>query len=893
MNMINLKINGKKLTVPQGTTILDAARLNDIYIPTLCDDPRLEPYGGCRLCIVNIEGIPKAATACTTPVSEGMKIETSTPEIEQQRRTIVELLLSDHPNDCMVCERAGDCTLQELAYFYDLRTNRFEGEKRQYTKKDLNPFIEREMEKCILCSKCTRVCTQVQGVSAIDVAGRGFASFVSPPFKKDLNCEFCGQCVSVCPTGALVGKEGLGKGRHKGVREIDTICPYCGCGCGITLHVIRNEVVRVSSRMDTLNEGWLCVKGRFGYGFINSPDRLKTPLIKKDGVFVKASWDEALDHIADKLGAIKQQYGPDAIAGLASARCTNEENYLFQKFMRAAVGTNNIDHCARNCHSTTVAGLATVFGSGAMTNSIQEVENNDVIFVIGSNTKENHPIIALKMIKAKRKGAKIIIADPRRVPMVRHADIWMQHRPGTDVALLNAMTHVIIKEGLINRNFIDEQTEDYNEEFIRGLEEYTPEAAEKITGVPRDLIIKSARMYASSPRAGLYYAMGITQHACGTNNVFAVANLALITGNLGKENAGVNPLRGQNNVQGACDMGCLPGVYPGYQRVNIPSVQQKFEALWKVKLPDKEGLTAPDMLSAALQGSLKALYIMGENPVISDPDMAHTKKALKALDFLVVQDIFMTETAELADVVLPGAVFAEKIGTVTNTERRVQLMRAAVNPPGKAMRDSNIIINLSRKMGYNMPYHHTVEIFRELGQEWSALAGMSYARVGEGGLQWPCPTMDHPGAQFLFKGGFPRGKGRFTLVHYKPAVEGTDKDYPLVLTTGRQLFQYHTGSMTRRVKPINEISPECYVEINTDDAKALAIEDGSQVKVISRRGSISVKAVISKRTAKGVVFVPFHFREAAANSLTSSVSLDPVAKIPSFKVSAVRIEKIA
>jgi len=890
--MINLTINNKNVSVPRGTTILEAARKRGIYIPTLCDDPRLEPYGGCRLCLVRVKDVPRAVTACTTPVSEGMVVETTNDDLEQQRRTVVELLLSDHPNDCMVCERAGDCTLQELAYFYDLRLNRFEGERRQYTKKDLNPFIERDMEKCVLCGKCTRVCAQVQGVNAIEVAGRGFGSFVSPPFKKDLNCEFCGQCVSVCPTGALVGKEGLGKGRHKNVREIDTICPYCGCGCGITLHVNRNEVVRVSSRQETLNEGWLCVKGRFGYGFINSPDRLRTPLIKKDGKFEPATWDEALDLVAEKLGSIKQQYGADSIGGLASARCTNEENYLFQKFMRAAIGTNNVDHCARNCHSTTVAGLATVFGSGAMTNSIQEIENNDVIFIIGSNTKENHPIIALKMIKARRKGAKIIIADPRRVPMVRFADVWMRHRPGSDVALLNGMTHVIIKEGLINKKFIEEQTEGYSEEFIRGLDEYTPEAVEKITGVPRDLIIRSARMYAESPRAGLYYSMGITQHACGTNNVFAVANLALITGNLGKECAGVNPLRGQNNVQGACDMGCLPTVYPGYQRVNIPSVQQKFEALWKVKLSEKDGLMAPEMLDAALDGSLKALYIMGENPVISDPDTAHTMKALKALDFLVVQDIFMTETAELADVVLPGAAFAEKIGTVTNTERRVQLMRAAVIPPGKAMRDSNIIINLSRKMGYNMPYHHPVEIFRELGQEWSALAGMSYARVGEGGLQWPCPTMDHPGAQFLFKGGFPRGKGRFTLVSHKAAVEETDREYPLVLTTGRQLFQYHTGSMTRRVKSINAISPECYVEISPDDARALSVTDGSKVKVVSRRGAINVKAVVTRRASKGVVFIPFHFREAAANVLTSSKALDPVAKIPSFKVSAVRIEKI-
>jgi formate dehydrogenase alpha subunit len=539
-----------------------------------------------------------------------------------------------------------------------------------------------------------------------------------------------------------------------------------------------------------------------------------------------------------------------------------------------------------------VAGLATVFGSGAMTNSIAEIENNDVLFVIGSNTKENHPIIALRMIKAKRKGAKIIIADPRRVPLVRFADIWIQHKPGTDVALLNGMMHVILAENLINCDFVDSQTEGFDETYRKNLAEYTPEHTEKITGVPKELIIKAARLYANGKRAGIYYTMGITQHAHGTDNVFSIANLALITGNLGKEAAGVNPLRGQNNVQGSTDMGCVPNNYPGYQRVTIPAIREKFEALWKAKLSDKEGMTATEMIPAADKGVLKALYIMGENPAVSDPDSGHTVKALKKLDLLVVQDIFMTETAELAHVVLPGASFAEKVGTFTNTERRVQRVRRAINSPGHAMKDSLIIIELSKRMGYEMNYSHTVEIFREIGQAWPAMAGMSYARLEDGGLQWPCPTPDHPGTPYLFKGGFPRGKGRFTLVKYKPSVEQTDKDYPFILTTGRQLFQYHTGGMTRRVKAINTVSPESYIEINPDDAQTLAIREGSLVMVTSRRGSITVKAVVTKRPARGVVFIPFHFKEAAANVLTSSSSLDPIAKIPSFKVSAVKIEKV-
>jgi formate dehydrogenase alpha subunit len=538
-----------------------------------------------------------------------------------------------------------------------------------------------------------------------------------------------------------------------------------------------------------------------------------------------------------------------------------------------------------------VAGLATVFGSGAMTNSMAEIENNDVLFVIGSNTKENHPIVALKMIKAKRKGAKIIIADPRRVPLVRFADIWMQHKPGTDVPLLNGMMHVIVKEGLVKQDFIASMTEGFDEEFRKNLEQYTPEAVSVITGVPADVIVKAARLYGGSDKAGIYYTMGITQHAHGTENVFSIANLALMTGNLGKESAGVNPLRGQNNVQGSTDMGCIPNNYPGYQRVNIPAIREKFEALWNAKLSDKEGMTATEMLPAAEKGILKALYIMGENPVISDPDVAHTTKALKALDFLVVQDIFMTETAELAHVVLPATSFAEKVGTFTNTERRVQRVRRAVNSPGLAMKDSLIIMELSKRMGYDMPYNHTNEIFREIGQAWPAMAGMSYARLEDGGLQWPCPTPDHPGTQYLFKGGFPRGKGRFSLVKYKPSAELTDEDFPFLLTTGRQLFQYHTGSMTRRVKPIHAVSPEAYIEINPADAQRLAIEDGTRVKVSSRRGSILVKARVSKWPRAGVVFIPFHFKESAANVLTSSKSLDPLSKIPSFKVSAVQIEK--
>jgi formate dehydrogenase alpha subunit len=536
-----------------------------------------------------------------------------------------------------------------------------------------------------------------------------------------------------------------------------------------------------------------------------------------------------------------------------------------------------------------VAGLATVFGSGAMTNSIPEIENNDVIFVIGSNTTETHPIVGLRMKKAVRKGAKIIIADPRKINLVRFSEIWMQHKPGTDIALLNSIMHVILKENLINKKFISEWTEEFDK-FKKSLRDYSPEKAEKITGVPKSSIIKAARLYGKAKRPAIYYTMGITQHAHGTNNVFAIANMALMTGNLGRESVGVNPLRGQNNVQGATDMGCIPNQYPGYQRVDLINIKEKFETAWGVKLSDKAGLTATEMMIAADKSYLKALYIIGENPAISDPDINHTVKTLKKLDLMVVQDIFMTETAELADVVLPAACFAEKDGTFTNTERRLQRVKKAVVPPGIARDDSSIIIELSKRIGYEMNYNSVEEILEETGSVWPAVAGITYSRLETGGLQWPCPTRDHPGTPYLFKGGFPRGKASFIPVDYSPSKELPDKEYPFILTTGRQLFQYHTGTMTRKVPELNQVAPNAYIEINPEDAEKLGISNNELLKVSSRRGFIYINALLSNKPSRGVVFIPFHYKEAAANILTNT-ELDPICKIPELKVCAVRIEK--
>lgn len=535
-----------------------------------------------------------------------------------------------------------------------------------------------------------------------------------------------------------------------------------------------------------------------------------------------------------------------------------------------------------------MAGLATVFGSGAMTNSIPEIQNHDVIFVMGSNTTETHPIVGLKMKKAVRSGAELIVADPRKIDLVRFSCLWLQHKPGTDIALLNSMMHVIVKENLIDKKFIEERTEGF-EDYKKSLDKYTPSFGEKITGVPKKDIIKAAKLYGEAVKPGIYYTMGITQHKHGTENVFAIANLALMTGNLGRESTGVNPLRGQNNVQGATDMGCIPNFYPGYQKVDLEGVKQKFEMAWGTKLSKKIGLTATEMINSALKGNLKALYIMGENPVLSDPDIHHTIRALKKLDFLIVQDIFLTETAELADVILPAACFAEKDGTFTNTSRRVQRVRKAVEPPGEAREDSWIIMELARLLGYNMTYNYIGEVFHETGKLWPAVAGITYGRIEKEGLHWPCPTANHPGTPYLFKGGFPRGKASFTTVTYTPSDELPDDEYPFLLSTGRQLFQYHTGSMTRKIEAINKISPEAYIEIHPDDAKHLSVNTGESVKVSSRRGSINIKARISDRMSRGVVFIPFHFKEAAANMLTNTV-LDPISKIPELKVCAVKIE---
>jgi formate dehydrogenase alpha subunit len=895
MGKVNLTIDGRKVSVEDGATIFQAAKSIGIDIPHLCYMEGLPPTSACRLCLVEVEGAKTLVPSCSYPVSEGMVVRTNTERVQRARRVVLELLISDHPLDCMTCEKSGSCLLEKYAYELDVPSTRFVGEKHSYPIDPSNPFFERDYSKCILCGRCVTACQEFQYQGVIDFIYRGFRTKIGAEFDKPLGeteCVSCGNCVLVCPVGALTEKQRKRKGREWELERVRTTCPYCGCGCELTLHIKEDEIVKVTSDPEgTVNEGWLCVKGKFGFEFTHHPERLKTPLIKENGKFREASWDEALTLIADRFREFKEAYGPDSIAGLSSAKCTNEDNYLFQKFMRAVIGTNNVDHCARLCHASTVAGLARAFGSGAMTNSIEEIANADCILVTGSNTTENHPIIALRIKEAVMKnGATLIVADPRKIELVRFATLWLRQRPGTDVALFNAIMNVIISEELYDEEFVRSRTEGF-ELFRDFIGDYTPEVAQDITGVPASDIIEAARLYAKAQRSSIIYSMGITQHTTGTDNVLALANLAMLTGNVGRESTGVNPLRGQNNVQGACDLGALPNVFPGYQRVDDPEIRAKFESAWGVKLSENPGLTVVEMMHAAEEGKIKAMYIMGENPALSDPNLNRTRKALEKLEFLVVQDIFLTETAEYADVVLPATTAFEKEGTFTNTERRVQRVRKAVDPPGEAMPDWGIICEISKRMGYEMDYESPAQIMAEIASLTPIYGGIYYDRLEDGGLQWPCLDRSHPGTKFLHKGKFTRGSGKFHITPFRPADELPDDEYPLLLTTGRVLYHWHTRTMTSRVEGLNEIYPEGVVEISSEDAKKLGIEAGELVRVKSRRGEATAKAEITDRVSEGVVFMTFHFRESAANLLTND-ALDPIAKIPELKVCAVRVERI-
>ncbi len=899
---VSVTINGQSVTVPESSTVLQAARQAGHHVPTLCYDPKTKPFGGCRTCLVRVEGQARPVAACTRPVQADMVIRTDDATVREQVRDMVRLQLSDHPEHCTACAASGHMELHDLADELEVDgPGPFVGRMRQQPTEDTNPFIIRDFSACIACGKCIRICDEGRGVMAINWQSHGFELKVAAPFDDVLDCEFCGHCVDVCPTGAL--REQLAENLPAPDRTVETICGYCGVGCGMTVHLAGQQVVRITADADNpSNTGALCVKGKFGYDFNNHPDRLggeglklspsagervAQPLVRDGDGFRPVSWDEALDRVAEGLLAIKQQHGPTALAGLPSAKCTNEENYAFQKMLRAGLETNHIDHCTRLCHAASTKGLQMSFGTGAMTNATDDFPHADVVFAIGTNTIENHPVSALKLKAAVKNGTRLIVADPRAIEMTEWADIWLDLQPGTNAALLLGMLHVILEEGLTDPEFIAARTEGF-EQAAEAARPYTPEFASQITGVDADKIIAAARLYGKAGAAAIYNGMGITQHSAGTDNMLCLTNLALATGNVGKIGTGVNPLRGQNNVQGSCDMAGVPAELPGYQAILDPDVRRKYMGVWNAGIPDWIGKTLMEITDGALAGEIKGLYVLGENPVLSDPDVNKTTASLKNLDFLVVQDIFMTETAQLADVVLPGATFLEKDGTFTNTDRRVQRVRKAIDLPPGAMDDLQIIQAVSNRIGLPMNYSGPEDVWNEIRQVWSGVAGMSYERLDQSGLQWPCPDTDHPGTPFLYEETFPIGKGKFHPVTFIPPKELPDDDYPLMLTTGRWLLHYHTGSMTRRSKGIDAALPEGFVEIHPTDAAALGLEADQMVTVTSRRGAINVRALISPRSRPGVVFIPFHFAEAAANALTNTV-LDEQCKIPELKVCAVHI----
>lgn len=894
MEMINLTINGQPVQTFKGATVLEASRNAGINVPTLCHLADLTPEGACRVCVVEVQGARGLVTACTYPATEGMVVRTNSDVIQEARKTVVELLLASHPQECLTCQSNQHCELQTLASKLGVTDVPFKGEQRSFAIDDNNPFIIRDNNKCILCGRCVRVCQELQCCNTLDWTERGFNSKISPAFDDPIvessNCLFCGTCVAACPVGALTEKPMHGAGTPD--KKVKTTCPFCGVGCNYDLNVKDGKVIGVTSNMTSVVNGRLtCVKGRFGTDYVHSPERLTTPLIKKNGEFVEASWDEALKLVATKFKEIKDKYGPDALGAISSARCVNEDNFAMQKFMRAVIGTNNVDHCARVCHAPTVAGLAASFGSGAMTNSIGEVPDSKVIFLIGGNPTEAHPVIGAKMRQARRKGAKLIVADPRKIELAGKADVFMQLKPGTDIPLINGIMRIIIKEGWHDPEFIKSCTTGY-EAMAAVVEKYTPEYVESITGVPQHLVYEAAKIYATAERAAIFYTLGITEHICGTDNVMSLANLAMLTGNVGKPNAGVNPMRGQNNVQGSCDMGALPNVYSGYQKVTDAQAREKHEKAWGVKLPDQVGLMIPEMFDAAVDGKLKAMYVMGEDPVLTDGNAHHVSKGFKSLEFLVVQNIFMTESGKLADVILPAASFAEKDGSFTNCERRVQRVRKAIEPIGSSRPDWKIICDLANEMGYPMSYNHSGEIMDEMASLSPMFAGLSFERIDENGLQWPVPNKEHPGSKYLHKdGNFTCGLGIFKAIEHQPPAELPDAEYPLLLTTGRILYHYNITTAPYS-KHLTEFRPEERAQIHPEDAKRLGINDGDTITVSSRRGAVQAKAWVTDIVLPGGIWMSFHFPASPTNQVTVGCG-DKVTKTYEYKVCAVKVEKAA
>lgn len=895
---VTLSIDNQEVTVPKGTTILEAAKGLGVEIPTLCHLKELAPDGSCRMCVVEVEGGRRGGltTACTAHCQEDMVVATHSEKVADSRRFILDLLLSNHKLECFSCGKNGDCQLQQYALDYGIDATSFtEGKRMPCHQEDTsNPFFSYDPEKCIMCRRCARVCQLRQGRDVLSIANRGFETKMMPSYGQAFDqsiCESCGNCVSSCPTGALTAKD-MKEYRKWETQKIPTTCPHCGTGCQMNLLVKNNRLVGVEPLDGPANKNLLCVKGKFAsYKFVGSGDRLTEPLIKRNGIFEPASWEEALTLVSSKFNEIKAENGPDALAGFSCSRATNEDNYVFQKMVRAAFGTNNVDNCARVCHSASVHGLAQTLGSGAMTNPIADItEDVDMILLVGSNPEEAHPVIGAQIRQAIQRGTQVVIVDPRKINLVKDSALHLQVQAGTNVAFANGMMHVILKEGLADRHFIEERTEGFSD-LEKMVADYTPEKVAEICHIHPEDLIQAARMYAKAEKAPIIYCLGVTEHSTGTEGVMSMSNLAMLVGKVGKPGCGVNPLRGQNNVQGACDMGCMPYDFPGYQKVNNPEVIDKFEKAWHVPLNRNTGLTSTKVLPAATAGNVKGLYIFGEDPIVTDPDTGHVRQALESLDFLVVQELFMTETAAYADVVLPGISYAEKDGTFTNTERRVQRVRKAVEPRGQAREDYEIFCEVMTRMGYPCAYESAKEIMEEISAVTPSFGGINYERLEKESLQWPCRSLTDPGTPIMHVGSFARGKGLFKAIPYKQAQELPDEEYPYLMSTGRMLYHYNTRAMTGRTEGINQIANHSYIEINAVDAQALGIQEGDKVEVHSRRGKIETYAAVGNRVFPQEVFMTFHFPDGNVNEITNAV-FDDIATIPEYKVCAVAIKPV-
>ena len=895
--LVKIYVDGKEVLAREGENLLKELRRLGFDIPGLCYYEKASPRASCRLCLVKIEGTNKLVPACSTTVKEGMKIVAFDDELEEIRRLILDLILSEHDCDCITCEKNGYCLLQDLAYRYGLDEEHrlFKASLRRLPKDTSSPVLIYDPNKCIRCGRCIAACEEIQGKGILSFAYRGSETIVMAgiPSWSDSLCDGCGECIQACPVGALIEKPSIGKGRIWEVTRIRTTCPYCGIGCQIEVWIKNGRIIKILGADLPPNYGSLCVKGRFGYEHVHSPDRLTRPLIRINDKLTPVSWDEALDYVAKRLNEIINKYGPDSIYVLGSSKATNESNYILQKFARVAIGTNNVDNSARLCHAPTLYGLKAVLGAGAMTNSINELEKTDCILIFGSNATETHPIIGSIIKRAKRRGAKIIVVDPLCTELAKIADIWLPIRPGTDIALVNGMMNYIISHDLIDNTFVKSRCEGF-EELSKLVAKYDLDKVEKITGVPKGKIEAAAKAYATAKNACIVYCMGITQHVFGTKNVIAIADLALITGHIGRKHNGIYPLRGHNNVQGACDLGVLPDVLPGYQSLSDPNVIEKFEKVWKAKIPKKPGLAVTEAIDAAIKGKIKAMYIMGFNILLTHPNRDMVERALKNLELLIVQDIFLTETAQIAHVVLPAACWAEIDGTYTNTERRILRVRKLIDPPGEAKPDWWIICEIAKRMGKDIgEYSSAKDIWDEIRLLVPIYSGITYERIEEKGIQWPCPSEGHPGTGFLYDAEFktPSGKARLIPVDYEPLIEEPNDEYPYLLIIGRSLYHFHTSHMTRRSRPLREYVDSPYVEMNPADMKKLKLNTGDCVRLVSRKGSIELFVLESSRVPPGVLFTTFHFSETPVNKMTDYL-LDPISKIPELKVVPCRIERV-